>query len=112
MKHLWIVLVVLALAAPVFAATETWKNAALVDSQCAAKVKDNPDAHTRDCAMACSKSGLGILTADGTFLKFDDKGQKDAVAALKASSKADHLRATVTGERMGDMIHVKTFKLD
>lgn len=112
MKTLLIVLVVLALAAPIFAATETWKNVTLIDSNCAAKMKDNPDSHTKECALQCAKSGLGIMTSDGTFLKFDDKGQKDALAALKKTSKTDHLRATVSGEKMGDMIHVKSFKLD
>ncbi len=112
MKTLLAVLLVLVIAAPIFAAVETWNNVPLVDSNCAAKVKDNPDAHTKDCAMQCAKSGLGILTSDGTFLKFDKKGQTDAMAALQSTSKTDHLRATVTGERSGDTVKVKTFKLD
>ncbi len=98
------------LAIPVFA--ETWNNVTLIDSMCAKKVKDNPDAHTRDCALQCSKSGYGILTSDGAFLKFDQKGQQEALAALKSSSKKDHLRATVTGDRKGDTIKVKSLTLD
>jgi hypothetical protein len=112
MKTLLIALVVLALAAPIFAASQTWKNVTLIDSNCAAKMKNNPDAHTRECALQCAGSGLGILTSDGTFLKFDANGQKEALAALKTSNKADHLRATVTGEKMGGMIHVQSLKLD
>src|SRR5436305_14564057 len=71
------------IATPLFCAAETWTDAALVDANCAAKVKSNPDAHTKDCALKCSKSGYGILTADGTFLKFDSQGNEQATTALK-----------------------------
>ncbi len=110
MKAIATTLLASMLAIPVFA--ETWNNVTLIDSMCAKKVKDNPDAHTRDCALQCSKSGYGILTSDGAFLKFDQKGQQEALAALKSSSKKDHLRATVTGDRKGDTIKVKSLTLD
>ncbi len=112
MKSLILALVVLAMSVTAFAAVQTWNHAAVIDSMCAAKMKANPDMHTRECALGCAKSGLGILTSDGTFLKFDAKGTDEAVAALKASKQKDHLRATVTGERQGDMIKVASFKLD
>ena len=98
-------------SAPLLCAGETWENVSLVDMNCSAKVKDNPDAHTRNCALQCSKSGFGIVTADGTFLKLDSKGNQDAISALKASQASDHLRATVTGDRDGDTIKVKSLKL-
>ena len=56
--------------APLLCAAETWNDVSMVDANCSAKVKDNPDAHTRNCAIQCAKSGFGILTADGTYLKF------------------------------------------
>jgi hypothetical protein len=93
------------------AQAETWQGAALVDNQCAAKVKADPDSHTRDCAIGCAKSGFGIVTADGTYLKFDAKGNDRALAALKASDKADHLRVDVTGDASGGVIKVKTLAL-
>lgn len=100
-----------ALAMPLMLHAETWNDVSLVDANCAAKVKANPDAHTRDCAVQCSKSGYGILS-NGKFLPFDSAGNKQAVAALDASTATDHLRVTVTGDRQGDTIQVKTLKLD
>lgn len=96
---------------PVLCSAETWKDVALVDTNCSTKVKSNPDAHTRNCALQCAKSGFGILTADGTFLKFDAQGNEKALAALKGSQATDHLRATVTGEREGDTIKVTSLKM-
>jgi hypothetical protein len=98
-------------AMPILCAAETWKDVSLVDVNCSAKVKDKPDTHTRNCALQCSKSGFGILTADGNFLKFDVQGDKQAVAALKSSQATDHLRATVTGDREGNTVKVKSLKM-
>jgi hypothetical protein len=96
---------------PLFAAPETWNNVPLVDANCSAKVKANPDAHTRSCALQCSKSGYGILAADGTFLRFDSTGNDRAMAALQGSQASDHLRVTVTGDREDSTIKVKALKL-
>ena len=96
---------------PVFAYAETWNNVPLVDANCAAKVKANPDAHTRECALQCSKSGYGILAADGTFLRFDSTGNDRAMAALQGSQASDDLRVTITGDREASTIKVKTLKL-
>ncbi|HEY1205360.1 MAG: hypothetical protein ABSH46_11675 [Bryobacteraceae bacterium] len=105
--------VLLALAAvPLLAAVETWNHVTLVDAMCAATIKANPDAHTTECCLHCGGEGMGLLTADGTFLKFDDAGAKQALAVLKATKKKDHLRATVVGERSGDGITVQSVKLD
>lgn len=108
--HRFLVLMTLC-TAPLLCAAETWNDVSIVDANCSAKVKDNPDAHTRNCAMQCAKSGFGILTADGTYLKFDSHGNEEALAALKNSQEKDHLRATVTGEREGDTIKVKSLKM-
>ncbi len=99
----------LCLALPL--AAETWSDVAIVDNNCMAKVKANPDAHTRACALQCQKSGYAIVESDGTVLKLDENGNKKAIAALKASKESDHLRATVTGEKEGDIIKVATLKL-
>lgn len=109
-KHKCVVLLAM-FVTPLLCSAETWNDASIVDANCSAKVKDNPDAHTRDCAMQCAKSGFGILTTDGTFLKFDSYGNDQTVAALKASQAKDHLRATVTGERDGNTIKVKSLKM-
>lgn len=105
------VLLTLVLAFPAFAAAENWTNVSMVDSQCSTKVKANPDAHTRSCAMACAKSGFGILTKDGQYLRFDSKGNREAMKALQNSNQKDHLRVDVSGEKQGDTIHVQTLKM-
>ena len=92
-------------------AAETWTNAALVDVACSSKVKADPDVHTRDCAIKCEKTGYALVTSDGAVLKLDEKGNREAIAALKASTKADHLHATVVGDRDGDIIKVKSLKM-
>ncbi|MCC6343249.1 MAG: hypothetical protein IT166_13675 [Bryobacterales bacterium] len=98
---------------PLAAATQTWTNVSLIDQKCSAKYKPaTADTHTRNCALACESSGYGILTADGTFLKFDKAGNEKVLGELKASSKKDHIRATVTGEMKGNTLDVKTVKLD
>ncbi len=105
--------ILVAAVLPLAAAAETWDNAPLIDQNCSAKytLKD-VDTHTRGCALSCASSGFGILTADGKYLRFDDAGTKKALAALKATKKQDHLRATVTGQQMNDTIKVESLKLD
>lgn len=109
MKKLVAVLVLALFSLPVFAAE--WKDAPVVDVQCSARVKADPDSHTKDCAMKCAKSGFGIYTSDGKFLKFDSKGNDEMVAALKKSDKKDHLRVNVKGEQSGDTIKVQSVSL-
>lgn len=90
-----------------------WKNVVLVDKMCSSKVASNPDSHARDCAMQCSKSGYGIVTQDGKFLKFDKNGDEKALALLKSTDKKDHLRVSVDGNEKSDgTIDVKSVKLD
>jgi hypothetical protein len=104
---------VLALAAalPAFAAAEAWKNVAMIDTQCSQKAKANPDAHTKDCALMCAKSGFGIVDGSGDYLKFDDNGNQEALKALQSSSKKDHIRVNVSGKKDGNVIHVQSLSL-
>ena len=102
----------LLLATSAFAGEETWKGVPLIDTMCSAKVKDAPDSHTTSCAIACAKGGFGIVASDGTYLKFDQAGNKKALSLLKSTRKTDHIRATIVGEREGDIIKVKSVSLD
>jgi hypothetical protein len=99
------------LALPVIASAETFKDVAVVDSNCSKKVADAPDSHTRACALKCEASGFGIITSDKKFVKFDAEGNKQIVAALKASEKKDHLRVDVSGDVQGDTLKVTSVKL-
>ncbi len=96
MTKILVVSAILLIALSSIAAAETWTNVTLIDANCAGKMKADPDKHTVQCALHCADSGLGILTSDGSFLKFDAAGNQKAIAAMKATKKADHLRATVT----------------
>ena len=109
-KKVMFVLFAMALL-PVFAMAETWNNVTLMDGNCAAKAKADPDAHTRDCMLKCQKAGLGVVTANGDYLKLDASGNDQALALLKNADKKDHLRVNVVGERVGDTIKVQSIKM-
>ena len=81
----------------------------LVDMNC--KDKDLAE-HSRQCAMKCARSGYGLVTADGKFMKFDEAGNTKALEALKASEKEKDLKATVTGTVDGDMLKVESITLN
>ena len=89
MRILLTVLLLALVAMPLLAAVQTWNHVTLVDAMCAASIKANPDAHTTECALHCGAEAMGLLTTDGTFLKFDDAGTKQALAELKATKKKD-----------------------
>lgn len=111
MNKLASLLVLAALGAfPVLASAATFHDVALVDVNCSKKVAANPDAHTRSCALACEKSGFGILE-NGNFIKFDAKGNREVLKELKASHEKDHLRVNVKGEVKGDTMQVSSVKL-
>jgi len=87
---------------------ETW-NGTLVDVMC----KDQDLAsHTTKCAVGCSKSGYGLVLADGKFVKFDEAGNAKALAALKATSKEKDLKAKVTGSLDGETVQVESVVLE
>ena len=80
-----------------------------MDEMCKGK---DPAEHPAKCAIACSKSGYGLMTSDGKYLKFDESGNSKALAALKATTKEKDLKATVSGKLDGDTIKVESVSLD
>jgi hypothetical protein len=68
--------------------------------------------HTKKCAMGCAKSGFGLVTSDGKFIKFDETGNTAALEALKATTKDKDLRATVDGTMDGDVIKVQKITIE
>ena len=90
------------------AVAETWTGT-VVDVMC----KNNDLAnHTRDCALTCSKSGYGVVLADGKFIKFDERGNVKALAAIKAAAKEKDLKVKVTGTLKDDVIQVQAIQID
>jgi len=97
----------MALLAAGVASAETFSGT-VVDVMC--KGKDLAG-HTRSCALDCSKSGFGLVAADGKFLKFDESGNARTLSVLKKSSKEKDLKVKVTGDLDGDVIKVKSVEL-
>ena len=88
------------------AAAETFSGT-VVDVMC--RTKDLAS-HTRECAVTCAKSGFGVATADGKFLKFDESGNAKTLAALKKLTKDKDLKAKVTGTVDGDVLKVSAIE--
>ncbi len=91
----------------VAAFAESWTGT-LVDVMC--KGKDLAG-HTSKCAIACAKSGYGIVLSDGKFVKFDETGNSKALAALQATGKEKDLKVKVTGALDGDTVAVQSIDL-
>ena len=89
----------------------------LMDKMCSMKaVKDGQQAaatHTKECALMpdCQKSGYGVFTSDGRYLKFDAAGDKQAAAELQKTAKKDNLKVKVSGQVDGDSIKVASLKI-
>ena len=84
-------------------------NGTVVDVSC--KGKDLAS-HTKKCAVGCAKSGYALVTSDGKFLKFDEKGNAKALAALKTTSKENDLKAKVDGSMDGDVLAVSSISIE
>jgi hypothetical protein len=104
-------LAILAAAASLlsFAALAETMSGTLVDVMC--KDKDLAG-HTTKCALGCAKSGFGIVTGDGKFVKFDEAGNTKALAALKATKKDKDLKAKVEGTMDGDTVQVSSIEIE
>lgn len=92
----------------VLAAAAADYSGTVVDVACRGK---DLASHTRDCAITCAKSGFGLVTADGKFLKFDEAGNARTLAALKKSAKEKDLKAKVSGTLDGDVLKVQAIDL-
>lgn len=79
----------------------------VVDVMCKGK---DLSGHTRECAVTCAKSGYGLVTADGKFLKFDESGNARTLSSLKKLTKEKDLKAKVTGTMDGDVLKVQSIE--
>ena len=89
------------------AAAETLSGT-LVDVMC--KGKDLAG-HTTKCAIACSKSGYGVVMGDGKFVKFDEAGNAKTLALLKTTAKEKDLKVKVNGAVDGETVAVESVEL-
>jgi hypothetical protein len=79
----------------------------VVDVMCRGK---DLASHTRECAISCAKSGFGLATAEGKFLKFNEAGNARTLAALKKLNTEKDLKAKVSGTLHGDVLDVETIE--
>jgi hypothetical protein len=67
--------------------------------------------HDKACNLSCGKSGYSLVTADHKVLTFDQKGNEQAVALLKATKKDGDWQVVVTGTVSGESIAVSSIAL-
>jgi hypothetical protein len=103
-----VVLSLVLLAALVNAVAAESFSGTVVDVMCRGK---DLAGHTRECALTCAKSGYGIVTAEGKFLKFDEAGNARTLSLLKKATKDKDLKTKVTGTIDGDVLKVEAVEL-
>lgn len=113
MRKMLAALLAFGLSVPVVALAESWEKVPLIDQMCAKKEKvtAHPENHPVGCLIKCSDSGYGVMTSEGKYLKFDQAGNKKALAMLKETKKENDVRVNVTGEMQGDTIKVASLKM-
>jgi hypothetical protein len=83
----------------------------LVDVSCATKHAGEEgfaEGHDKDCLEMCAKSGYGVLTSEGKFVKFDDDGNKKAESFIKSSENEAGWKVEVTGKLSGEKMSVES----
>jgi hypothetical protein len=89
----------------------------LVDAVCASHHATEPGYaanHNKNCNLmdVCVKSGFTVITADQKVLKFDQKGNDQALALIKATDKDKDWKVVVTGKVEGQTIAVQSIALE
>ena len=89
----------------------------LVDAVCAGNHATEPgyaENHDKNCNLmdGCIKSGYSLIMADHKVLKFDSKGNEQALAFIKATDKDKSWKVIVTGSVEGQTLTVKSIALD
>src|SRR5271166_2414538 len=117
-QYLLLSLAILGLCATMSAQSGNQKiSGYLVDAVCAGHHATEPGYaanHDKHCNLmdVCVKSGFSVITADSKVLKFDQKGNEEALALLKATDKDKDWKVVVTGKVDGDVIAVSSIKLE
>lgn len=110
--------VVVSLAIPAAGQSNSQKfTGYLVDAVCAGNHATEPgyaENHDKNCNLmeGCIKSGYSLIMADHKVLKFDSKGNEQALAFIKATDKDKSWKVMVTGTVEGQTLTVKSIALD
>lgn len=76
----------------------------LIDTHCLSDYSAKLAEHPAACILKCGQQvaiGIGVVDADGHFLRFDARGRKRVLAEVEAAHRPDHLWVTVRGKRSG-----------
>ncbi|TAN22539.1 MAG: hypothetical protein EPN33_07750 [Acidobacteria bacterium] len=76
----------------------------LIDTHCLADYGAKLAEHPAACVLKCGQQvaiGIGVVDAQGHFLRFDARGRKRVLAEVRAAHRPDHLWVTVRGKRSG-----------
>ena len=89
----------------------------LVDAVCAKNHAKEPGYaanHDKKCNLmaVCVKSGFSLITPDQKVLKFDAKGNEEALNLIQATDKDKDWKVAVTGKVDGDTIAVTSIALE
>lgn len=107
-----LVLLLLAVGVVRWRASATTTSGWLIDRHCFAAFQNHVADHTRDCLLRCAASVYGLVDAQGHFRPFDAKGNRSALAAVRASTKRNHLWVTVRAKRSdAPMLEVQELQL-
>jgi hypothetical protein len=86
----------------------------LMDVSCAAKHPGDSgfaQGHDKDCLEMCSKSGYGLLTEEGKFVKFDGDGNKKVATFIKETDHDSGWKVEVNGQMKGELMTVESIAL-
>jgi hypothetical protein len=91
-------------------------NGYLVDVRCATQHAGEAGfaaKHNKECLLMdkCVKSGYAVLTADNKLIKFDNKGNREALKLIKDTNKDMDWKVTVTGKVTGEKMAVASIAL-
>ncbi|MBI4535267.1 MAG: hypothetical protein HY708_03245 [Ignavibacteriae bacterium] len=90
----------------------------VVDAMCAKgiakknNVMERAAKHTKECALeeACAASGYGLFYDNGTWVKFDEAGDKEAMALVQNTKMEKEIMVDVTGKMEGDILVLASIK--
>lgn len=107
-----VLVVALAIGVSRWRASATTVSGWLIDKHCFPAFQNHPADHPRDCLLRCADMVYGVVDSKGHFTPFDAKGNKSALAAVKASTKPDHLWVTVKAKlTSSDVLEVQDLEL-
>ncbi len=114
MKKLAVFFLVSVICSTVLLAHGEKKTGILADTKCGTAVAGDAAkaaGHKVACALApaCKASGFGIV-ADGKFYRFDEAGNTQALALLKATETESNFKVRVEGHFEEDLIKVSTIE--